>query len=272
MLLCTLGLVLTDWLNPFFAELAQAVELAAAGHGRAVLMANSAEDPATERARIGDLESRQVDGLLVTSLLPHDALLAWAARRDAANPVVLLNADAPISGFLTIGPGFVEGARSAVEHLITHGHRRIAILTGSQDPQEPRERGWRLALRDAGLRPGPVGRGRFTRESGYELARRMLTSARPPTAIFAVSDLIGVGVLRAAHESGVKVGTDLAVACFDGTREAEYAWPPLTAVRQPLAAMAAAAVDAVLDPLAAAAQPHQTFPTALSVRRSCGCR
>jgi LacI family transcriptional regulator len=103
------------------------------------------------------------------------------------------------------------------------------------------------------------------------MGRRMLGRACPPTAIFAASDLLGLGVLRAAHELGVGVPDDLAVVCFDGTSETEFSWPPLTAVRQPLAEMTSAAVNQLLDGSAVRTSEHQMFKMTLIIRRSCGC-
>jgi LacI family transcriptional regulator len=269
-----LGLVLIDLLNPFFAELAHSVEAAAARRDRIILITHTNSDPQTERLRIADLEARQVDGLLISTLLPRPELTAWGRqRRDrAVPPVVLLNHSEPVPGFMTIGPDFTAGTRLALEHLIAHGHRRIGLVTGSEaGSHEPRDEAWRQTLTESGLRPGPIQRGHYTRDSGYVMARRMLGRARPPTAIFAASDLLGLGVLRAAQELGVGVPDDLAIVCFDGTRETEFSWPPLTAVRQPLAEMASAAVNRLLDGDAVRTSGHQMFDMDLIIRRSCGC-
>ena len=267
-----LGLVLTDWLNPYFAELAQAIELAATARGHAVVMTHSNSDAQVEAQRVAELSGRQVDGLLISSMLTDDELAAAAvSRRGSTLPTVLLNRPGPVAGFSSVGPDFRGGARAMVEHLIGYGHRRIALATGSLEtsPLEPREAGWLAALHAAGLRPGPVGRGGYTRESGYAMGRQMLTMKRPPTAIFAVSDLTGVGILRAAHELGLRVPEDVAVVSFDGTSESEFSWPSLTSVRQPLQEMASAAVSRVLDTLPH--DDHQLFDTTLIIRRSCGC-
>ncbi len=269
-----LGLVLTDWINPFFAELALAIESAAAERQHAIVMTNSAGSPETERQRVGELDARQVDGLLIASLLPIPALSTWAASRSGRGlpRAVLLNSHAAVPGLLTIGPDFVGGCRSATQHLIDHGHRRIALATGSTGglPVDQRELGWRSALTEAGLKPGPIGRGDYEREGGYRIGQRLLGLARRPTAVVAVSDLIAIGVLRAAHELGARVPEDLAIVSFDGSKETQFSWPPLTTVRQPLEEMAAAAIDLVL-----ADNPgdlvHRLFATTLIVRQSCGC-
>lgn len=274
----TFGLVLPDLINPFFAEFAYAIERAASVRDYTMLVAHSDSGAATERRRLAELEARQVDGLLISSVLSRPEIEAWAAERHGGRArrrprTVMLDTSDPIPGVVSVGPGFTPAAGRGVDHLIGHGHRRIALLTGSTDDlaTEARERGWLLALERAGLTPEPVLRGGYTRESGYRLAHRMLSAPRPPSAVFAISDLIAVGVLRAAHELGVRVPDDLAVVSFDGSRETEYSWPPLTAVRQPIEAMAAVAVDLMLDPDDLPGSGHHVCESPLIIRRSCGC-
>ena len=93
--------------------------------------------------------------------------------------------------------------------------------------------------------------------------------ARPPTAIFASSDLQAVGLLRAAHERGLRVPEDLAVTAFDGTKESEFSWPPLTVVAQPIQEMARTAVQLVLDEQRP--EGYTSFDGELVIRQSCGC-
>ena len=92
----------------------------------------------------------------------------------------------------------------------------------------------------------------------------------PPTAIFASSDLQAVGLLRAAHERGLRVPEDLAVVAFDGTKESEFCWPPLTVVAQPIAEMARTAVRLVLDE--SRPESYEQFVGELVIRQSCGCQ
>jgi LacI family transcriptional regulator len=108
-----------------------------------------------------------------------------------------------------------------------------------------------------------------SREGNYEGGHRLLCSSSPPRAIFANSDLQAIGLLRAAHERGLPAPEDLAVIGFDGTKEPELCWPPLTAVAQPIQEMARMAVELVL----AKQQPEDftSFVGERVVRQSCGC-
>ncbi|WP_427016053.1 LacI family DNA-binding transcriptional regulator [Pseudarthrobacter sp. P1] len=266
----TIGLVIPDNSNPFFSLLAYAVEDAAAELGYALLLTNSDGNVAKERRNIRNLAARQVDGVVLTSVLFNPDL---ADLQAAAIPSVLLNHAGEAPGFNSIGVDLVAGARLGVEHLISHGHTSIALAMGSNvsNDVDGREQGWLQALAAAGLPEGPIVRGNFTRDGGYAAGQRLLAAANRPTAIFASSDMQAIGILRAFHEAGVSVPGDIAITSFDGATEAEYTWPALTTVEQPVRAMAAAAVAALVGRDQSQPPDHQIFPTALRIRQSCGC-
>jgi LacI family transcriptional regulator len=265
-----LGLIVPDTRNPFFTELAHAVEEEASARGYAVLMTNSDGTMGKERTHIRNLAARQVDGVLLASNMFDPDL----AELQAANiPAVLLNASREALGFATVGTDLRAGARAAVEHLIGHGHTSIALAMGSNVAGEVdgRELGWLDALSAAGLPEGPIVRSLFTRDGGYAAGKRLLASAASPTAVFASSDMQAVGILRALNEAGVAVPGEMAMVSFDGSTDAAYCWPPLSTVRQPVREMAAAAVSALVGLHDSAAPAHVVIPSTLVLRRSCGC-
>lgn len=265
----TIGLVTPDNSNPLFAELSRAIEEAADERGYALLLTNSAGLPALERKHLRNLASRQVDGILLVSETPSPDL---AGPIDAGLPVILMNRAEGLTGVVSIGVDFRHAARVGVEHLIAHGHRSIGLVVGLDGIGSSREResGWRDALTGAGLPEGPIARTEYTREGGYDAARRLLASANAPTAIFASSDMQAAGLLKAMHEAGIAVPDDVAVVSFDGSPESEFTWPPLTVVKQPVTRMARDAVAALLQ--APAVSPgHVTYLSELVIRRSCGC-
>ena len=114
------------------------------------------------------------------------------------------------------------------------------------DAVDAREIGWRQGLEEASLAAGPLLRQPFSYQGGYQAGKWLLNSASRPTAVFASSDMQGIGLLRAIHEAGLQVPKDIAIVSFDGSLEVEYCWPPLTTVAQPIGDMAWAAVDALL--------------------------
>ena len=254
----TFGLITPDGGNPLFAELAKAIDREAAARGYVVLQTSADGDPLTERAKIAELLTRQVSGLLLVAPTADPSL------DDVEVPVIAINRVLPTVS--SVRPAYREGARLGVEHLISHGHRRIGLVIGGAGHPE-RELGWRDALEAAGLAEGPVARATFSREGGYRAAQTLLESQ--PTAIFGSSDLQAIGVLRALHEAGVDVPGDVAVAAFDGTPETEYTWPPLTVVRQPVEQLAREAVRRLIE--GEESTEALTVPTELILRRSCGC-
>lgn len=267
----TIGLIVPDNSNPFFSLLARAVEDAAADLGYALLLTNSDGNLTKERRDLRNLASRQVDGVILSSVLFQPDL----AELEAAEiPAVLLDHDADTPGFNSVGVDRIAAAKSAVEHLIGHGHTNIALAMGINAGNflDGREQGWLQALTEAGLPEGPIVRSFFTRDGGYVAGQRLLTAANKPTAIFASSDMQAIGILRALHEAGVSVPDDIALAAYDGSAEAEYSWPSLTTVEQPAQAMAKAAVTALIGARRGEKPKHRTFPTHLRVRNSCGCR
>jgi LacI family transcriptional regulator len=256
----TLGLITPDGGNPLFAELAKAIDKAAASRGYVVLQTSADGDPATERAKIAELVMRQVSGLLLVA--PHED----PELTDAEVPAIAINRVLPTVS--SVRPAYREGARRGVDHLVEHGHRVIGLVIGGTGHPE-RELGWQDGLEAAGLEPGPIARTTFSRAGGRAAMITLLQATNRPTAVFASSDLQAVGVLSALHEAGLRVPEDVAVVAFDGTAETEYSWPPLTVVRQPLERMAEAAVSRLID--GEQAIEAMTFPTELIVRKSCGC-
>jgi LacI family transcriptional regulator len=265
-----IGLVLSDPNNPFFTEFAAAIAAEAFEYGHALMIATARASEDTERRLIDDLVRRQVDGLIVASLSDRPDLRLGRKSRKAN--IVWIDAWSEVPGYASLGTRGQEGSRLAVEHLVqVHGHSSVGLLIGhtGSGATDPRERGWRDALRAAGLADGPIGRGDWSREGGYVAGRRLLEALNPPTAIFAGSDLQAVGLLRAAHEGGLRIPEELAVVGFDGTRESAYCWPPLTVLAQPVEAMAKAAVALVLSE--ERRETYLQFDGTLITRRSCGC-
>ncbi|GGI01263.1 LacI family DNA-binding transcriptional regulator [Arthrobacter liuii] len=266
-----LGLVLPDNSNPFFAEFAREIEIAAGNHGYALLLANSNGNVSEEHRHLRNLASRQVDGVILASNSMNEPVTRNILTSDL--PTVLLNQAVPVPGMASVGADFRAGAADAVRHLIGHGHTEIALLmgAGTSTITDERELGWLDALAEAGLPEGPIARAPFTREGGYRGGQRLVRGAHRPTAVFCSSDLQAIGLLRALHEAGLSIPEDVAVVSFDGSAESMYSWPALTTVRQPLADMAAAAVNAVLPAGGKTPLTHEVFPTELIIRRSCGC-
>ncbi|MFT4110384.1 LacI family DNA-binding transcriptional regulator [Propionicimonas sp.] len=265
----TLGLVVPDTTNPFFAEYTLQLQQAAAERGYALLMTSGGPGPDAELRSMLDLCDRQIDGLIVaraTAVGRLEELL----RRGPQPPVVIIDAAAPVTGYAAVGPDAADGMARVVGHLLeVHQHRSVSLIMGEVEPAtDGRETGWRLAHAGRGRDIGRLARVAFTRDGGYRAGLDLLRRADRPTAVVTSSDLQAIGLLLAARDLHLRVPEDLAVASFDGTEETRYSAPPLTTVRQPVAAMAAAAVSQIVHPLP---PTHQTFAMSLLLRHSCGC-
>lgn len=270
-----IGLILPDTANSYFAQLLREVELAAAELGLALLVANSMSDSDREQAYAHAFLDRRVDGIILVCADPATPVVAVVAGAGVPLVTVDRSTTAAVS---IVRVDNVTGGRLATRHLIEHGHRRIAVVQGPSTLENAvdRRRGWEQAMSAAGL---PATRhlvgatDGFSRRAAYDAAVRLLSGRRPPTAIFATADEHALGVYRAARATGRRIPDDLAVVSFDSAETAPYLVPGLTAVRQPIAAMAALAVARLAEQLAqgSALPTEDVFDVDLVLRGSCGC-
>lgn len=264
----TLGMVVPDSTNPFFASLAHAVEQVAAERGYDLLVANSSGSLSMERRHIDHFTTRRVDGVFVCSATVDPDL---RALEQADIPAVLLNQYVAAPGVDSVSVDLERGSAMAVEHLAEHGHRLIGLVIGQNtaDPADARMKGWRETLARLGLPEASVWSDHFTAQGGYRAGRELLKSPHRPTALFVSSDRQALGLLKALHEAGVRVPEEVAIVSFDGSEDAEYSWPPLSTVAQPIEEMARAAVSALID--GEGEKHHRVFEPTLIRRASCGC-
>ncbi len=218
----------------------------------------------------GDL----VDGLIIISwLVPVTFALELAQRHF---PVVLIDAYARPDGVNWVSADDRAGARAATLHLAQLGHRRIGFIGGGEQPYLARQRllGFRDGLATSGLDENQVAiaHGDFSRKSGHRLARDLLRRRPRPTAIFAASDPMALGVFDAAYELGLSVPADLSVVGFDNTPMATHVNPALTTVARSYHEMGAASVRLLVETAGQAARISPArqidLPTELVVRQS----
>ncbi|WP_406137616.1 LacI family DNA-binding transcriptional regulator [Streptomyces sp. NBC_01089] len=218
--------------EPYFAELAQAVIRAAARRGITVLVESTEGDSETERRILAGGLTNVADGVLFSALTVPAADVA-ATPPDF--PLVMLGEHDVGDRFPRVGIDNVAAARTAVEHLLEQGCRRIVALgrNGSENGRQ-RAEGYRQALSAAGVRRvnwlvAPVKD--WNRAQGHEAVRQLLEGSGPlPDAIFAFNDALAVGALHALNASGVRVPDDVALASIDNVPESAYTHPPLTSV------------------------------------------
>nr|WP_255443465.1 substrate-binding domain-containing protein [Tessaracoccus sp. MC1679] len=264
-------MVVGDTTNPFYAEYTRELQQAAADVGYALLMTAGGPGPDAHLRSMLDLCDRQIDGLIVTRATAMGGL-DELRRLGASQPVVIIDSASPVPDCATVGPDAADGMAMAVGHLLrVHHHQSVSLIIGEYVTPEAdgREEGWMRAHAGHEQHPGRVARTSFTRDGGYRAGLGLLGSDDRPTAVVTSSDLQAIGLLRACGDLGLRVPEDVAIVSFDGTEETRFTAPPLTTVRQPVAAMATEAIDLVVHARPAA---HETFPMDLVVRRSCGCQ
>jgi LacI family transcriptional regulator, galactose operon repressor len=270
----TIGVLLPDLYGEFFSEVIRGIDIAARRTGYHIIVSNSHHDKSEIESAMRAMRGR-VDGVIVMS--PDIDAQTLMANLPHAHPVVLLNCNIRGAAFDSVNIDNTRGARAIVQHLISHGHRHIAIITGAPRNVDGHERllGYRAALRAASIERNPryEARGEFTEDSGYKAARALLETRPRPTAIFAANDSMAIGALSALREAGIAVPDDMAVAGFDDITIAHYLNPPLTSVHVPIAELGERAMAKLIAALRDKDRhvPRQDLlGTTLVIRSSCG--
>jgi LacI family transcriptional regulator len=235
-----IALLVLDMANPFFVEMARGAQEAARAAGLAVMVCNSAADPAEEADYLAMFAEQQVRGVLVT---PTDAPTDNAGARlqvlrSRGIPYVFADRAQSSDEACSVSVDDVDGGRIAVRHLLAEGHRRVVYLSGPAHLAQSRDRhaGALAGFAEAGLSPDRLTvleAARFDVPSGREAAARLLGMTDRPTAVFCANDLLALGVLQALYAAGVRVPEEMAIVGYDDIDFASAAAVPLTSVRQP---------------------------------------
>ena len=259
------GLVVVDTTNPFYAELAAAIDHELYVRGMTLITVSAAHRPTdSEATTLEFLAEHDVRAVIfATSVAPAEVAYATAK----ALPFVVLNEMAPAAGISSAVVDYRAATVDAVQHLVGHGRRRIGFV--GRFAHDLRYLGWREALDGAGLPPGPAVDCGWSIDDGYDAGRR-LAAEGDLDALFVASDELAMGCISGLREGGLSVPDDVAIVAFDGTRCGRYVGPGLTTMAQPIDRLAADAVELVLD---SAAKPgtHLSYSAQMVVRGSCGC-
>lgn len=272
----TVGLVVNDISNPFYAEFALGVEQGLSGTDYLLFVANTADAVQRQEQVVRALHEYGVDGLLITPAA--DAKASSPSLRSAPwMPIVLtirylkgVRAD-------YVGANNVLGAQKAVEHLIEHGHRRIAYLGGPPTSSSRRDRlaGYSRALEEHGLSteesllvPGPA-----SRAGGQTGMRHLLSLSSPPSAVFCYNDVVASGAILELWASGRTPGRDVAVVGFDDIADARIWRPALTTISVAPQRLGEAAAEVLTDRIEHPEKRRRRIELTpeLAVRESCGC-
>ncbi|WGM20275.1 LacI family DNA-binding transcriptional regulator [Paenarthrobacter sp. OM7] len=272
------GLLIPSPVNPYFAELAEVIEHELLQAGFLLSIGITHEDAKLQRTHVRSLIDRRVDGLL---LISSDALAKIREHKEQLPPIVVVDRVDDTDSTSCVHVDNIQGAATAVEHLQSWGHRRIACISGPWPLRTSKDRvqGWREQQRRASAPHSPdlVAQGAFTPQGGAEAATSLLSPEHRmpgydvPTAVFVSSDAQAHGVLHACSSLGLRVPEDISIVSFDGTQSARFTQPPLTTLRPPLKDIGASAVRLLLARIASPKEPKENlvFQGNLVVGGSC---
>lgn len=270
----TLGVLLPDLYGEFFSEIIRGIDVATRRSGYHILVSSSHSDAREVELAVRSMRGR-VDGLILMS--PDLDAKPLVDSLPEGQPVVLLNSSIRQPGVASVRIANKRGAKAMVRHLIDHGFKRIAMITGAKRniDGDQRRSGYRAALKEAGIALDPCleVQGDFTEDSGYEAARKLLANrSHRPRAIFAANDAMAFGALSALREAGVGVPDEIAVAGFDDIPIARHMSPPLSSVHVPIAELAERATEILIAGITNRRYParHETIRTNIVIRGSCG--
>ncbi len=233
----SLGLVLSDITNPFFAQVLRGAEDCALANGYVLITLNSDDKVEREKKILAVLRSFRVDGILLV-VAPNSGDSTHIANvLKSGTPIVCLDRIAENVPLDCVSVNNIDGSQMCVRHLIQQGHRRIGIITGSPTLQTAKQRlqGYLAALKEAQIEVEPelIKEGDFREAGGYRLGKELLLAHRRPTAVFVSNGLMTIGFIHALNELSLQCPDDIAVASFDDLPLTEVFRPQITAVNQP---------------------------------------
>jgi len=259
-----------DFANPYYAQIVQGVESVTRQRGYRIMLADTTGADAHHGAAVEALYNRSADGVISLAHLAEDPAVI---DEVASLPWVSCSEFLPGSGVPYVSIDHRQAAIDAVQYLLNRGHRRIALISADETFRWARQRheGYVQALARAGIAPDPA----LVRTAsgtdyadGSQAAGGLLALREAPSAVFAVSDTLAIGAIKAFRRAGRRVPDDIAVMGFDNLPLSEVFEPGLTTIAQPMRELGAAACELLLARLAGDAPTSRTLAHTLVVRES----
>ncbi len=270
-----IGLIVPDLSDPFFGMCAAAVEEFAFERGYMTLIVASQRNAEVEKNEVDMMVSQNIAGLVIVPSLPNDQL---ELLTSSGIPIVAL--DRPLKGLITdeVVVDNLGGAQVAVEHLIWHGHRKIACIGYDKNFYSISQRilGYTSVLKTAGLKPDIYDEA-STPEAVGKIVHSWTQAKDRPSAVFSLNNVTTLRVLQSIKEEGFKIPDSIALVGFDDFSLAPLLSPPLTAIRQPAQILGSQAAKLLFEHIENAEDdPEQpgikmVLPVELIIRTSCGC-
>ncbi|MEL6655118.1 MAG: LacI family DNA-binding transcriptional regulator [Bacteroidota bacterium] len=262
----TVGLLIPDISNPFFANLALQAELALRKADKMLVLCNTNDDTNTEQATLDLLLARQIDGLLVAPV----GIEVGHFQAAIGRPMVFIDRYFPDHPVPYAATDNKLGAQMATQYLLEKGHQQIVCIQGLEHTisNQERVRGFQAAMQQAGYEAAPVSGDEFSIANGYRSFQQLLQQKVPFTAVFALSSQIAIGILEAARDAGLRVPEDFSLICFDEQPYLKLTNPPITTIQQPIDTIGQRATAMLLELIAGRSVDNQLFPPSLIERSS----
>ena len=245
----TIGLILPDISNPFFADFSRKIEDKGFTFGYNVILCNADEDDEKQQRYIDVLLSKQVDGLIFFSTSGMEQIHHFLQRYDI--PVVVTDREPEGFNSDIVLIDNRLGGYQAAEYLLSLGHRRIGCISGPSliRPSAQRVNGFRAALQEAGVDVDEelIRMGTFRFESGEAEMKYLMNLPDPPTAVFTCNDVMALGAMKAIQSAGLQVPEDFSVVGFDNSPLSKMVYPQLTTIAQPIKEMADLTVELLVE-------------------------
>ncbi len=244
----TIGLILPSVANPYFADLSSVIISEAHRNGYTTIVTDSMESEDNQKANIAMLLSRRVDGIIAAPCGDDPTLLEEINR--AHLPVILADRFFEDSQLPHVTTNNYSGGFEATNALIRKGHKRIACIQGvkTSTPNKRRIAGYIDAMRRVGIEDNAIVVGNeFSLQNGYLETKLLLNRNPRPTAIFALSNTIGLGAIKAIREAGLRIPEDISLIAYDNNIYMDYLIPPISRISQPIEEMAKLATKLLFE-------------------------
>ncbi len=243
----TIGLVIPDISNPFFANLARTVEIELRKQKKLILLCDTNDDTQLENETLALLMGRKVDGLLIAPV----GLSNHHFQHYSHIPTVMIDRYFEDLTIPYVATDNLFGAYEATKYLVQSGHQHIACIQGLEDAISNKERikGFRKAIDDFEIpqQKTSILGSDFSIENGYEATKAILKNETIPTAIFALNNQIAIGVMQALKEENLSIPEDISLIAFDEQPYFQLTSPPITTIRQPIEKIGQEAVKILFD-------------------------
>jgi DNA-binding LacI/PurR family transcriptional regulator len=275
----TVGVILPSLSNPVYHDVLRGIQEIADLDQTMIFVCNTLDQHALAWRYLNQLVSKQVDGLIVSSL-DIESFNPYSSEKtlSEALKVPYVSIDTPKSTGYSVNIDLEKVGYQATRHLIEHGHKRIGLITYGYDPFNTRleDRGYQRAIQEADLEIDPnliAAVQGFTYADGEEGAEQLLSQDQPPSALFAISDTIAMGAIQAINSADLNVPDDIAVIGFNDIPTSSIIDPGLTTFSMPSYEMGKKAMDLLRIQIdgGTISQQQITLPTPLVTRGSCGC-